>query len=169
VVPRRQGRGRPSRRRDSNGQCCGCVSIRHSQEDAIPEQHSSSTPQVSRRLHPFVYKAVVGLALWFALAAWVFFGTADTELMLAIVTLFIVVAIGIPYILSAQIGQREAESDPGRPDQQRFGDWLSGEFDTADRIKAANAAVEIILPIAAVAVGITALGIILHVVGSVAV
>ena len=133
----------------------------------MPEQHSSSTPQVSRRLHPFVYKAVIGLALWFALAAWVFFGTADTELMLAIVTLFIVVAIGIPYILSAQIGQREAESDPGRPDQQRFGDWLSGEFDTAQgRLKAGNAAVEIILPVAAVAVGITALGVILHFVGS---
>jgi hypothetical protein len=135
----------------------------------MPEQHSTSTPQVSRRLHPFVYKAVIGLALWFALAAWVFFGTADTELMLAIVTLFIVVAIGIPYILSAQIGQREAESDPGRPDQQRFGDWLSGEFDTAQgRLKAGNAAVEIILPVAAVAVGITALGLVLHFVGSVA-
>jgi hypothetical protein len=132
----------------------------------MPEQPSRPNPAASNQLHPVVYKAIIGLALWFVLAAWTFFGTADTELVLAIVTILILVAIAIPFTLS-QIGRNDGE--PGAPQEkpESFGDWASGEFDTAqDRLKAGNAAVEIVLPIAAVAIGITALGLVLHFVGS---
>jgi hypothetical protein len=45
----------------------------------------------------------------------------------------------------------------------RFSDWAAGQFETwQDRVKGANAAAEIILPIAAAAVGMTAFAIVFH-------
>jgi hypothetical protein len=47
--------------------------------------------------------------------------------------------------------------------QEEFQHWVSGEFDTwQDRVTGANAAVQILLPLAAVAFGMTAFGFVLH-------
>ena len=44
-----------------------------------------------------------------------------------------------------------------------FRDWASGQFETwQERVKGANAAVEILLPVAAAAVGMTAFAIVFH-------
>lgn len=40
---------------------------------------------VSRRLHPWVYKAIAGLALWYVLSVWIgFAGGGDTDYLLLI-------------------------------------------------------------------------------------
>jgi hypothetical protein len=40
-------------------------------------------------VHPFVYMALVGLALWFVLSAWEFAGDGYTDYLLAVVSGFI--------------------------------------------------------------------------------
>ena len=51
-------------------------------------------------LHPTVYKIVVGLAVWFVLAAWTFAGGGGTDLVLTVVSLFVLVSLGIPTLLA---------------------------------------------------------------------
>jgi hypothetical protein len=75
------------------------------------------------------------------------------------VTGFLIVVIAIPFVLW-RVGRA---NDPDGEEPQRFRDWASGRFETwQDRQQGANAAVEIILPIAAAAVGMTALAIVFH-------
>jgi hypothetical protein len=48
-----------------------------------------------------------------------------------------------------------------------FRDWAVGEFDTlTGPVKGANATAEVLLPIAAVAVGMTVLGLVFHIIAS---
>jgi hypothetical protein len=83
----------------------------------------------SDRVHPAVYWVIVGLAGWLVLSVWGFLGSGYAGLALAVVTIFIVIAVTL---------------------------WLAHEFDVdAGRMKATVAAMEILLPIAAVAFGMT--------------
>lgn len=118
---------------------------------------------VSDHLHPLIYTAVVGLLLWFVVSAWAFFGDGEyMGILLAVVSGFFFMAVAIPYALWL-IWRKYQGSDVARGEGISLRDWASGEFDTwQGRRKAAGAAVEILLPIAAVAFGITAFGIILH-------
>ena len=115
-------------------------------------------------LHPSVYMAMVGLVLWFVVSAWIFFGGwEEMRLVLAVVTGFFLITIAIPGTL--WLTQRKYQG-PNAPqsDEGSLRDWASGEFDTAQgRRRASDAAVEILLPIAAVAFGMTAMGIVLYV------
>jgi len=44
-----------------------------------------------------------------------------------------------------------------------FQEWMTGDFDTwQDRVKGRNAAVEVLLPMAAIAIGMTAFAIVLY-------
>ena len=118
---------------------------------------------VTSRLHPRVYAMVVALALWFVLSVWSFFtGTGVTDYLLFIVSGFILVAIALPLILSrVERTNGEAGTDGKLPS---FHDWAAWDFDTwQGRLSGAQAAVQILLPIAAVAFGMTAFGIALHI------
>ncbi len=110
---------------------------------------------------PFVvYAALIGFVAWMALAAWGFAGPGYADLSLAVVTGLLVVAIAIPLVLWRVW---RANSDPGERRREPFADWAAGDFETwQDRLKGRNAAAEIILPIAAAAVGMTALAIVFH-------
>ena len=82
-----------------------------------------------------------------------------------VVTGLFVVAIAIP-TLCWLTWRRNAKGarDESHP---RFGDWAEGELDTwTGPVKGANATVEVLLPIAAVAVGMTVLGLVFHIVAS---
>ena len=118
---------------------------------------------ITSRLHPRVYAMVIGLALWFVLSVWSFFtGAGVTDYLLFIVSGFIFVAVALPLVLS-RVGRTDgaAEIDGKLPS---FHDWASWDFDTwQDRLSGAQAAVQILLPIAAVAFGMTAFGIALHI------
>jgi hypothetical protein len=114
---------------------------------------------VSDRLHPLVYMAIVGLALWFVLSVWGFATDGYTDYLLAVVSCFIFIAVALPYALWRV--WRKAQSDG--VDRTPFHEWASGEFDTwQDRVTGANAAIQILLPLAAVAFGMTAFGIVLY-------
>jgi hypothetical protein len=117
---------------------------------------------VTRDVHPLVYAALVGFALWFALAVWGFSGDGYTDYLLFVVCGFILVAVMLPLILS-RVGRIPDAPDvrPARGDS--FRTWIAGELDTwQDRPKSANAAIEMLLPLAAAAFGMTAFGIVLH-------
>jgi Na+-translocating ferredoxin:NAD+ oxidoreductase RnfD subunit len=56
--------------------------------------------QVSDQLHPFVYAALAGLALWLVMSAWIFFSQGGyLELDLGIVSALVFMIIAIPTVL----------------------------------------------------------------------
>jgi hypothetical protein len=115
---------------------------------------------ISNHLHPMVYLAAVGLGLWFVVAAWVVFsGYRDMEVPLWVVSSLFLMAVGIPsaiWLTWWKHGDAQGKPPPLR-------DWVAGDFETAEgRCKAATAAVEMLLPIAAAAFGMTALGILFY-------
>jgi ABC-type bacteriocin/lantibiotic exporter with double-glycine peptidase domain len=58
--------------------------------------------QVHDALHPSVYRTIIGLTIWLVLSVWLFFNRGPfVGLDLAIVTVFFVIAVGIPLLLSA--------------------------------------------------------------------
>jgi hypothetical protein len=117
---------------------------------------------VSEHLHPLIYTAIVGLALWLVLSAWGFAGGYDTDFVLAVVSAFVLIALAIPYTLW-RVGRKHQDPDAAGRYGESIGYWLSGEFNTwQDRVKATNAAVEVLLPIAAVAFGMTAFAVVLR-------
>jgi hypothetical protein len=127
---------------------------------------------VSGHLHPLVYVAVVGLVLLYVVSAWTFFGAGEyMSLLLAVVTGFFFMAIAIPYaIWLIWRKYRYLDSDATQSDSISLRDWASGELETwQGRRKATDAAVEIVLPVAAVAFGLMAIGIVFHFVAASAV
>src|SRR5260370_2624540 len=67
------------------------------------------------QLHPAVYKAAVGLAAWFALAAWILFDHQnDIRLPLAMVSEILLIAVLLPWPLSlvCQKHQKPPQSNP---------------------------------------------------------
>jgi hypothetical protein len=117
---------------------------------------------VSDHLHPLVYKAMAGLALWFVLSVWIFFGEESyTALTLAVVSFFLFVTVAIPFTL--WLAWRGSPISGAHENSQTFHDWASGEFEIwQGRLSGAEATVELLLPLAAVAFGLTILGIVLH-------
>lgn len=121
------------------------------------------SPQgVSDHVHPRIYMAAAGLLVWFVIAAWLLFGGSDyIELALAMISVLVFMTIAIPLALwrthlTAQRSSRTTEQGSETLDK-----WLRGQFATwTDQEKGSTAAIEILLPQAAVAFGITALGIV---------
>ena len=112
------------------------------------------------RLPPLIYVALVGFVAWMVLAAWGFAGPGYEDVALTVVTGFLTLVIAIPFILWRVWRANRAPSDvPERT--LGFSDWAAGQFETwQDSQKGSNAAAEIILPIAAAAVGMTAFAIV---------
>lgn len=108
-----------------------------------------------------VYAALVGFVLWMVIAAWGFAGPGYADVTLTVITGFFLVVIAIPFVLwRVWRANREPKAE-GR--HERFADFAAGDFETwQDRVKGRNAAAEIILPIAAAAVGMTAFAIVFH-------
>jgi len=76
-----------------------------------------------------------------------------------VITGLFAMAIVIPALLWLT-WHRNAD-DTGNSDHLSFRDWAAGEFETwTGSVKGANASVEILLPIAAVAVGMMMLGLV---------
>ena len=112
------------------------------------------------RLPYGVYASLVGLVAWMALAAWGFAGAGYADLSLAVVTGFLIMVIAIPFVLW-RVWRANTGGEPER--KIPFDEWRAGQFETwQDRVKGSNAVIEIILPIAAAAVGMTAFAIVFH-------
>jgi len=121
---------------------------------------------ISDSLHPLVNVAIIGLVLMFIAAMWMFFASDAYEAWLdVVVTGLFVIAIVIPALLWLT-WRRNAEGAKG-DSHPGFRDWAGGEFDTlTGSVKGANATVEVLLPIAAVAVGMTVLGLVFHIIAN---
>jgi hypothetical protein len=122
--------------------------------------------RVERNLHSRVYLALVGLVVWLVLAIWGFGYDGQTDYLLAIVTGFLLIAVAIPATLALMAHRQGTEADGKNSaprDTKSFRQWAAEDFDTwQDRVKGRNAAVEVLLPMAAIAIGMTAFAIILH-------
>jgi hypothetical protein len=113
----------------------------------------------SRQLHPWVYAAISGLALCYVLSVWFgFAGDDDTDYLLTIASFFVLGALALPFI--AWRVWHENSGANGTPSDISFRQWAIREFDIGQgHMRGATAAVEILLPIAAVAFGMLAFAI----------
>jgi hypothetical protein len=111
------------------------------------------------QLHPGIYRAAVGLVAWFALAAWILFDRqSDIELPLAMVRVLLLVAVLLPWTLSL-VWKRYLV--PRHPTKISFREWSAGDFAAwGSKLRATQAAIDMLLPLAAVAFGLTAIGIV---------
>ena len=134
-------------------------------EAAMAEKNANQGSSISDSLHPVVNLAIIGLVSMFVAAVWMFFDSDPYGAWLdVVVTGLFVIAIAIP-TLCWLTWKRNA--DGARGGRLSFRDWAAAEFDTSTGpVKGANATVEILLPIAAVAVGMTVLGSVFHIIAS---
>jgi hypothetical protein len=134
----------------------------------MAKRKANQDSPISDSLHPFVNMAIIGLVLMFVEAVWMFFDSDPYEAWLdVVVTGLFVIAIAIPALCWLTWRRNtEGAKDHGHVS---FRDWAGGEFDTwTGPVKGANATAEVLLPIAAVAVGMTLLGLVFHVIASAA-
>ncbi|MGA8614679.1 MAG: hypothetical protein WB760_24015 [Xanthobacteraceae bacterium] len=104
---------------------------------------------------------LIALAAWFALAVWSFAGSGVTDYLLFIVNSFFFVAIMLPFILS-RVGRDGAAANDGK--ELSLHEWAAWDYDTwTGRLSGTEAATQILLPIAAAAVGMTVIGIIFRI------
>ena len=117
--------------------------------------------RITDRPHPGLYMIIVLLAVWFVLSAWAFAGGAYTDYLLAVASGLIAIAIAIPAALW-RIWRHHPHEEEEPSGSLRA--WAaSSEFRTwQDRVKAKYAAVEILLPVAAVAFGMSIFAIVVH-------
>jgi hypothetical protein len=132
----------------------------------VAERNANQDSPISDSLHPLVNMAIIGLVLMFVAAVWMFFDSDRYGAWLdVVVTGLFVIAIAIPALCWLT---RRRNADDARDDRYlSFRDWAVGEFDTSTGpVKGANATAEVLLPIAAVAVGMTVLGLVFHIIAS---
>ncbi len=118
------------------------------------------------QLHPAIYGAAVGLVAWFALSAWILFDRqSDIELPLAMVSVLLLVAVLLPWALSL-VWKRHVMPHQ-HPTRISFHDWRAGDFAAwGSKLHGTDAAIDMLLPLAAVAFGLTAIGIVFLIVAS---
>lgn len=110
-------------------------------------------------LHPEIYGAAVGLVAWFALMAWALFDrSSDASLSLALVTLLFVVAILLPWTIS-RVWRRYQLPYERHLGATSLHDWEAGTVWGA-KLHGSHAAIDVLLPLAAVSFGLTAIGIV---------
>ena len=110
-------------------------------------------------LHPLIYQSLIGLTIWLVLSVWGLFSRGAYEgLTLSVITLFFVILVGIPVLLWLT-WRRNIDPNEQHIHTAPFGEWISRPFETwTGGISGREAAVQILLPIAAVAFGMTIFG-----------
>ncbi|MDH6231528.1 uncharacterized membrane protein YhaH (DUF805 family) [Mesorhizobium soli] len=113
------------------------------------------------RLHPFVYAALVALAAFYVIAAWIGFGAGEnTDYLLSVMTGFFIMIVVLPTIAwhTWRAHRRRRAPDEKIPS---FSEWASEQFYTSrDHMSGSSAAIQVLLPIAAVAFGMVAFAIV---------
>jgi hypothetical protein len=112
------------------------------------------------QLHPNVNRAAVGLVVLFAVAAWLLFDRqSDIALPLAMVSVLLLMAVLLPWSMSL-IWRRHRKAHEKHPEIS-FHDWRIGDFAFwGGKLRSMRAAIDMLLPLAAVAFGLTALGVV---------
>ena len=92
-------------------------------------------------------------------SAWKFVGNPYAGYLIAVVIAFVGLALLLPYLLWRQWHRHSVNADTDT--KETFGDWASGEFLIwQDRVKGSDAAIQVLLPIMAVAFGMAAFAIV---------
>lgn len=114
-------------------------------------------------LHPIVYRSIIGLTIWLVLSIWLLFDRgAYVGLNLAMITVFFVIVVGIPLMI-ALTWRRSSAAHEANQDAMRFREWASCEFATwTGALSGREAAMQILLPIAAVSIGMTIFGLVYY-------
>jgi hypothetical protein len=125
------------------------------------ERNDLPTAPASTSLHPLIYWMIIGLCTWLVLSAWGFAGPGYSGLVLTVVSLFIAVVVVLSLILWHISAWRQ--TGPDREQPSRLADWLSHDFAAwSGNLRGSQAAVEVLLPIAAVAFGMSTFALVLH-------
>jgi len=121
-------------------------------KDLVPVRRPSSDG-----LHPLVYVAIAALTAWLALWIWIGFAdTGYTEFLLAVVSGFFLMVAAIPLAIWHMWRKHSGESD----DHESLRDWASHDVNIEPGpMQGKHAAIEVLLPIAAVAFGMMAIAI----------
>jgi cobalamin synthase len=133
-------------------------------EDAMTTRaHHIHHRSIHDGLHPLVYRSIIGLTLWLVLSIWAFFSTgAYVELTLAMITVFFVVVVAIPVVIW-MTWHHNAAARETRTFKESFRDWASEDFATwTGGLSGREAAIQILLPIAAVSIGMTIFGLVFY-------
>jgi hypothetical protein len=130
-------------------------------EPTMATHHVQQNQPFHDSLHPQVYRTMIALTVWLVLSIWVFFDRgAYVELTLAMITVFFVIAVGIP-LLIWKTWQHHAPADETREPDEPFAAWASQSFATrTGRLSGSEAATQILLPIAAVSIGMFVFGLV---------
>jgi hypothetical protein len=122
------------------------------------------------QLHPRVYKLMLALVVVLIAGIWGFFlGGFGTGFVLVVASLFVIWAFALPYGL-ARISHHDEDSDStrahapvGPEDASPYRDWARREITIGEsRVRGRDATIEALLPIAAVALGMLAFAVIVH-------
>ena len=127
------------------------------------DTHHDARHPVSDGLHPAIYAGIAILALWLMVSAWVFFGSEGhyAAYAVAIATGLFFVAGAIPYVIWQVWRHNAPEGAPDRQPHIAFSDWWRGEMETwQGRVEGWDAAVEVLLPLGAAAIGMTLIGLV---------
>ncbi|TYO67779.1 hypothetical protein FXV83_03120 [Bradyrhizobium hipponense] len=124
-------------------------------------QRGERSPENPSGLHPLVYKAAIGFVALFVIAAWLAFDRrSDIELPLGIVSVLMLVAVLLPYLLW-RVWRTGQARPPTLRTNKGFGKWMEGSTQVwQSRLKNSDAAIDMLLPLAAMALGLIALGIV---------
>ena len=122
----------------------------------LPTRHNRPA---NDELHPSIYRAMVGLTIWLVLSVWALFSRGAYEgLTLSVITLFFVILVGIPVILWLT-WRRNIDPAEQHGYIAPFHDWASQSFETwTGGVSGREASIQILLPFAAVAFGMTIFG-----------
>jgi hypothetical protein len=118
---------------------------------------------VHDELHPLVYKSMIGLTIWLVFSIWLLFGGgAYFGLTLAMITLFFLIVTAIPVLIWLTWRRNVPAIERGTV-IETFRDWTSEKFITwTGGLGGREAAIQILLPLAAVSIGMTIFGLIYH-------
>lgn len=112
-------------------------------------------------LHPLIYKTMVGLTIWLVVSIWALFDRgAVVALNLLVISAFFLIVVGIPVLLWLT-WRRNTPADEQSVSNERFRDWSAHEFATwTGGVSGKEAVMQILLPIAAVCIGMTIFGLV---------
>lgn len=110
--------------------------------------------------HPFIYKIAVALVGLFVVAAWAAFDRrGETAANLVMVTLLLFVAVAIPFLMWLT-WKHQLAPHATLHGSTRFRDWVHGSIEVwQGRVKGSDAAINTLLPIAAVSIGMLLFGV----------
>jgi len=111
-------------------------------------------------LHPLIYTAMAALTAWLVLSVWILFGSgAYIGLILTMITVFFVIVTGIPTLI--WLSWRHNTDPDAQGQSESYRAWAIRPFSTwTEDLSGSAAAAQILLPLAAVAFGMTVFGLV---------